>query len=215
MGQIRIALIDDHQVMREGLCELISGEPDMVVVGQAADGRAATELARQTQPDVVVLDITMPRLNGVAAIQRILDICDTHILICSMHTSQRMVLETIGIGARGYVTKHSSSKEIIAGIRAVMTDSVYLSSDIDTPELRVQLASCRSRRRSIQQLSVREKEVLQLIAEGKSTKEIAATLSLSVHTINRHRVRIMDKLNMRTVAELTKYAVREGLSPPT
>jgi len=209
---IRILVVDDHRVVLEGVCSFLKAQSDMEVVGTAGDGRSAIEAARSHRPDVVLLDITMPRLNGLAAIPFILDVTDTRIIGLSVHTSQRIVVETILAGASGYVTKTCSSDEVIAAIRNVAQGRRYLSSDIDEDAIHESISrGLSSANKGV--LTAREKEVLQLLSEGKRTKEIATILYLSEHTVNRHRVRIMDKLGLRGVAELTRYAIREGLSP--
>ncbi len=209
---IRILVVDDHWVVLEGVCSFIKAQADMEVVGTARDGRSAIEAARSHRPDIVLLDITMPKLNGIAAIPFILDVTDTRIIGLSVHTSQRIVVETILAGASGYVTKTCSSNEMIDAIRNVAQGRRYLSSDIDEDAVHESISrGLSSADKGV--LTAREKEVLQLISEGRRTKEIATILYLSEHTVNRHRVRIMDKLGLRGVAELTRYAIREGLSP--
>jgi DNA-binding NarL/FixJ family response regulator len=211
---IRVALVDDHQVVLDGIRRLVSDQPDMEVVGEAVNGRAAVDLVRRHHPDVVVMDISMPDMNGIVAIRRISEVSeDTEVVVLSMHTSRDVVSQALGAGARGYVTKDCSSHEIVNAIHAAARGKRYLSSDIVAQQCGDGASMSATPDVSGPVLSVREKEVLQLIAEGKSTKEIARLLHLSEHTVNRHRVRIMDKLNLRTVAELTRYAIREGLSP--
>jgi DNA-binding NarL/FixJ family response regulator len=211
-GSTKVLLADDHPVVVDGIRQLIAAQSELEVVAIARDGEQAVELSRELRPQVVVLDLSMPKLSGITALQRIREDCrDTRVIVLSMHTSRQMVADSLAAGACGYVTKHSATGEIIRAIHETANGAIYLSSDVrqyDLPE-----PAPGRRRHAHFALSTREREVLQQIAEGKSTKQIAAALSLSEHTINRHRVRIMDKLGVRTVAELTKYAIKEGLSP--
>lgn len=208
----RVLLADDHPIVLDGIRRLIDAERDLEVVAVAQDGEQALDLSRELQPEVVVLDLSMPKLSGVTALQRIREACSaTRVIVLSMHTSRQMVADALAAGARGYVTKHCPTDEIIRAIRDTAKSGVYLSSDVRGYNLAGSVPPRGGRGRSA--LSTREREVLQQIAEGKSTKQIAAALELSEHTVNRHRVRIMDRLGIRTVAELTRYAIKEGLSP--
>ena len=212
---IRVAICDDHQLVLDGIWRLVSDQRDMELVGQATDGHGAVDLVRQHPIDVMVLDIAMPTLNGVVATDRILDVNKyTKIIALSMHISRKMITDMFDAGASAYVTKASPLSELLLAIRAVAKGEKFLSSDIAGDDTLGKLTRSRAKTvRGKKDLSAREKEVLQLIAEGQSTRDIADKLHLSEYTINRHRVRIMDKLDLRTIAELTRYAITEGISP--
>ena len=211
---IRIILADDHKIMREGLRSLIEKQPDMEVVAEAADGRTAVQLAQQLQPDVVIMDIAMPDLNGIQATRQIMDkLRHVKVIALSMHTRKRFVVEMFKAGATGYLLKNCAFDELEHAIRTVVADQTYVSPGIAGSMVEDYVNRWSATESSaFTILSDREAEVLQLLAEGKSTKEIASHLGLSVKTIETHRRRIMDKLDIDNLAELIKYAVREGLT---
>jgi RNA polymerase sigma factor (sigma-70 family) len=210
----RILLVDDHIIVRQGLRMLLEQQPGLKVLAEAADGDTAVKLARQHRPDLVVMDITLPKMNGIEATKRILAaVPTTKVIALSMHSDRRFVLEMLKSGAKGYLLKDSAFDEMAEAIKAVSNGKTYLSAQIT--DLVVQDAV--SRRKDVSGtvfsiLTPREREVLQLLAEGRTTKETAAQLGVSVKTIETHRKQLMDKLNVHSVAELTKYAVREGLT---
>jgi DNA-binding NarL/FixJ family response regulator len=212
---ISILLADDHMIVREGMRSLLEREADMEVVAVADNGRMALQLARELRPDVVVMDIAMPEMNGIEATRRLLN--ETHgirVLILSMHSARRFVVETLAAGAKGYLLKDCASEELVRGIRTVAADETYLSpkvADIIVRDYMKRLPE--SQQPDLAILSSREGEVLQLIAEGLNTKEIAFTLGVSAKTVETHRQQIMKKLNLYSIAELTRYAIREGLTP--
>jgi len=183
-------------------------------VGEAADGRTAIQCVQELNPDVVVMDITMPDMNGMAATRQIIrERSRAKVLILSMHADRRFVAETLGAGAAGYLLKDGAFEELVLAIRTVVAGKTYLSPDIAglmVDEYKQRLSSAKPA--VVPVLSAREREVLQLLAEGQSTKQIAAELGVSVKTIETHRQQIMTKLNLDSIAELTKYAVREGLT---
>lgn len=185
------------------------------VIGEADNGRDAVKLAKKLQPDIVILDIGMPDLNGVEATRQICaEAPRSKVLALSMHTESRFVLGVLEAGASGYLIKDAAFEELAVAIKAVLKGQMYLSPSIAGVVVRQSIGRSGSEPRSERdKLSKREHEVLQLIAEGKSTKEIAATLYVSVKTVETHRKQIMDKLDIHSVAGLTKYAVREGLTP--
>jgi DNA-binding NarL/FixJ family response regulator len=211
---IRIILADDHQIVRQGLRSMLEHNPDIEVVGEAADGRAVLEMAMQLKPDVVVMDIGMPQLNGVDATRKLLeDLPRTHVVALSMHTDRRFIVEIFKAGAKGYVVKDAAFHELASAVRAVVGNRVYLSPRI-AGEVMENVVSDKplDEASAFSRLSSRQREVLQLIAEGKTTKEIAYQLGLCVKTVETHRARMMEALNLFTVADLTRYAIREGVS---
>jgi len=211
---IRILLADDHKIVRDGVRSLIEKEPDMDVIAEAGDGRTAVRLAQELAPAVVVMDISMPDLNGMEAARQIADTApDVRVLALSMYADRRFVSEMLRAGASGYLPKKCAFEELADAIRTVATGRIYLSptiSEVVVQDYVRHLADADAPAPSL--LSAREREVLQLVAEGHSTKQIAVRLGVSAKTIETHRRRIMDKLSLHSVAELTKYAVREGLS---
>jgi two-component system, NarL family, response regulator NreC len=212
--KIKIVIADDHKIMREGLKSLIEKQPDMEVAAEAQDGLAVTKLARKLVPQVIIMDIGMPEMNGIDATRQIIsENKEIKIIALSMHSDRRFVLEMLKAGASGYLLKDSAFEELVNAVHTVMSGQSYLSpriTDIVVKEYLYNMPKSESTVFTV--LTGREREVLQLLAEGKSTKQIAATLNLSVKTVETHRQQIMDKLEIRTVAELTKYAIREGLT---
>ncbi|MHB0999160.1 MAG: response regulator [Armatimonadota bacterium] len=211
---IRVVLADDHKLMREGLCGLLEKQKDITVVGLADNGREAIQLVSKHSPDVVIMDISMPELNGIDATRQIVsEYPKVKVIILSMHLDQRLVGESLKAGAIGYVLKDSAFEDLVAAIKTAQYNHPYFSPQISGIVLDGFLSNISQTDNTsmFTQLSSREREVLQLIAEGKSTKEIAEILNISIKTVEKHRQRIMEKLNINNVAELTKYAVREGL----
>lgn len=206
---IRILLADDHTIVREGLRALLARESDLQVVAEAGDGREALRLAQQTRPDVAVLDLSMPLLNGLEAARQMADReRGPHPILLTMHAEDRYVLEAIRAGVRGYVLKKQAGADLVRAIREVAAGSVYLSPGISAVVADALRSSIRLPEES---LSVREREVLQLVAEGKTTKEISAILGTSVKTADAHRTRLMQKLDIHDIAGLTRYAIRHGI----
>lgn len=205
----RILLADDHSVVRNGFRLILEAQWDMEVVGQASNGRDAVELCEQLQPDVVVMDVTMPELNGIEATRRIDKVSPkTRVLALSMHKDAVYVREILRAGARGYLLKDCSESDFLTAVRAVAVGKGYLSpevSDAVLDDYRKHVTN------PIDLLSTREREVLQLIAESKTNKDIANALNLSVYTVEAHRGRIMEKLNLHSVGELVRFALRNGL----
>ncbi len=211
---IKILLADDHKIFLQGLCSLLQDQPDMKVVAEAHNGREAVKLARTLLPDVVIMDIAMADLNGFEATRQILsEVSDVKVVALSMHSDRRFVREMLQAGALGYVLKCAALEELVTAIRAVLAKQMYLSPGISSGVVKEYLqfvAEANSGKASL--LTPREREVLQLLAEGKTTREIGRLLYVSIKTVETHRKRIMDKLELRSVAELTKFAVREGLT---
>jgi DNA-binding NarL/FixJ family response regulator len=211
---IRILLADDHKILRSGLRGLIEKQPRFEVVAEAANGRSAVKLSQKLTPDIAIMDISMPDLNGIEATRQIIGNSPrTKVIILSVHSEQRFVAEVFKAGASGYLLKDNSFDDLVSAIHAVMTEGTYLCPQIATVVRDDYLQHLlRAAPSTPSTLTAREREVLQLLAEGKATKEIAFSFNLSVKTVEAHRQRIMEKLNIRTVAELTKYAIREGLT---
>lgn len=212
---IRIILADDHKIMLEGLRVLIEKQSDMTVVGEAETGQMAVDMAKELSPDIVIMDITMPDLNGIEAASRIrTESRDTNVIILSMHDDKLYVIKAFKAGVLGYLLKKSAFDELVHAIRTVNNNGIYISSAIANIVIDNFVRSL-SNNKSLMSLPLtnRECEVLKLISEGKSTKEIASTLYVSIKTIESHRKKIMDKVGIYSTAELTKYAIREGLTP--
>lgn len=212
---VRILLADDHAIVREGLRSLIEKEPDMEIVGEAEDGRTALELVRELLPDVVIMDITMPNLNGVEATRHITsEFPEVKVIALSIHSNRRFVTDMLGAGAAGYILKECLFDELVQAIQAVSAGNSYLSPRITSVVVEDYVKRLAIVAESLlAALTSREREVLQLVAEGKSTKQIALKLHVSTKTVEANRRQIMEKLDIHSVAELTKYAVREGLTP--
>lgn len=207
---IRVLLVDDHRLLREALRDALVREPDITVAGEAGDGRSTLELAAKLAPDVIVLDIGLPDLNGIEVAARLLEAQpDVKIVALSAYADKRFVSEMLHAGAAAYVTKSSAATELVRAIRAVAAGQSYLCPEVAGAV--VSEVRGRGQRGAAERLGRREREVLRLIAEGARSLEIAEQLHISPGTVEVHRRNIMRKLGLRTVAELTKYAIREGL----
>ena len=209
MKRIRILLADDHAVVRQGFKMILSSQPDMEIVGEAGNGREAVELAENLKPDIVVMDVAMPELNGIEATRRAIA-ADPRIRVIalSMHKDSAYVREILRAGARGYLLKDSLAGDLVSAIRAVAQGEGYISPAVSNAVLDDYRKHVTN---PIDLLSSREREVLQMLAEGKTNKEIAVVLNLSVYTVDAHRGRIMEKLNVHSINELVRFAVRNGL----
>jgi DNA-binding NarL/FixJ family response regulator len=212
---LRILIADDHTIVREGLRSLLEKEPDLEVVAEAGSGSTALQLARENHPDVVLMDISMPDMNGIDATRQLLaEQGDVRILALSMETDRRFVVEVLKAGAAGYLLKDCAFAELATAIRTVANSETYLPPKITELVIKdylQRIPQCEFPGHD--KLTPREREVLQLISGGKNTKEIAHALDVSVKTVENQRQSIMKKLNLYSIAELTKYAVREGLTP--
>lgn len=214
MSQIRILLADDHTVMRRGLRLLLESQPGFTVVAEASDGREAVERAEATHPDVAVLDIAMPNLSGIEAAQRIADQSPhTATVILSMHSDEGYVLRALKAGARGYLLKDAAEGDLIEAIKAVNLGKTFFSAEIGKMLVEDYIREIRSRgvEDSYELLTSREREILQLLVEGNSNKDIASSLNLSPHTVETHRRNLQDKLNLHSFAELILYAIRKRI----
>jgi DNA-binding NarL/FixJ family response regulator len=214
MKKIRILLADDHTVVRKGLRLLLESQPGFDVIADACDGRETVALAEQHLPDVVVLDVAMPILNGIEAARQISSkFPSTAIVFLSMHSDEGYVLKALKSGARAYLLKDSAEHDLIAAIKAVCEGKAFFSPAISKMLVEDYVRQMRARdvEDSYELLTTREREVLQLLAEGKSNKDIASLLSLSLYTIETHRSNIFQKLNLHSSAELILYAIRKGV----
>ena len=214
MSSITVLLAEDHTIVRKGIRSLLDAERDIDVVGEAENGREAVEIAEVIHPDIVVMDHSMPVLNGLEAMRQIRQRDDgIKVLILTMHTNEEYVFQFLRAGAAGYVVKQSAPNELVAAIRAVAAGQSYLSPSISKTVIDeyVRQSQELAITDSYDALTSREREVLQLIAEGNTNREIATQLHISVKTAGVHRNNIMQKLHLSTMAELTRYAIRKGI----
>jgi len=214
---LRIAIADDHEIVRQGVKNVVENEPDMEICGEATIGRDAVEMVLRTKPDVAILDISMPGLNGIEATRQILKAQPkTKILMFTMHEAEQLVHEVFNAGAQGYLLKSDAGRHLVAAIRSVASGSRYFSSRLsdvifegflkkDVPHLPADPQ---------QKPSSREREIIQLLAEGKSNKEVATTLGISVKTAETHRAAVMRKLGLHSISELVRYAIRNHIIEP-
>lgn len=211
---IKVLLADDHKILRAGLRSLLEAEAHIEVIAEAEDGRQTVSLARNCEPDIIVMDVAMPDMNGVEATRKLNQLLpDVRVLALSGHPDGVYVKGMLEAGAKGYLLKDAASEELIAAINTVAKGRIYVSPSVTDTLVGDYLQRVKGEvGPDSAVLSDREREVLQLVAEGKSTVQIAEILHLSDRTIETHRKRIMDKLGMRTIAELTKYAIREGIT---
>ena len=213
---IRILLADDHEIVRQGLIHILQAQKDFEVVGQAANGRQAVELAVRLRPDIIIMDVSMPDLNGIDATHQIRkEDPDARVIVLSMHHKRQFVLDMLREGVKGYILKSDISEQLIQGIQAVMAGGVYLSPQIAGGVVDNAVnphGDSASGREQSSTLSPREREILQMIAEGNSTKAIASRLNITAKTVESTRRRIGIKLGVTTVAEMTKAAIAEGLT---
>ena len=206
--KIRILLADDHSVVRQGFKLLLGQQPDVEVIGEAGDGAEAVRKALELKPNVIIMDIAMPNLNGVEATRRIMEANpDARILILSMHKDAVYVRETLRAGAKGYLLKEAIDHDLMRAVRAVAAGDGFLSPEVSGTVL----SEYQQTEDPFDQLTARERQVLQLLAEGKVAKEIASELDISIYTVDAHRGRIMKKLALKSSTELVRYAMRKGL----
>jgi len=211
---IRVLIADDHQIVRQGLRTLLEKEPDLKVVAQSEDGRTTVRLARELAPEIIIMDVAMPDLNGIEATRQIVsEMPQVKVIALSMYADRRFVANMLKAGASGYLLKDCAYEELVRAIRVVMAQKTYLSPGVTDIVVKDYVQGAQDQGASVfSVLSPREREVLQLMSEGKSTNQIADSLHVSVKTIETHRQQVMHKLNIHNVAGLTKYAIREGLT---
>jgi DNA-binding NarL/FixJ family response regulator len=217
MMPIQVLLVDDHAIMRDGLRLVLEMQPDIRVIGEAANGRDAVRLAAQLHPEVVVMDITMPELNGIeAARQMSEETPDTRVVILSMHSASEQIFRAFKAGARGYLLKESAGNEVVDAVRAVHGGMRYLSQRIAGTVLDDYMFQRQQAQHEdpLSRLTAREREVLQLVVEGKSSVDIGAVLSLSPKTVESYRSRLMQKLGVENLAALIRFAIAHGITPP-
>ena len=211
---VKVLIADDHQIVRQGLRHLLEKEPDLIVVAEAEDGRSTVRLAREHRPEVIIMDVAMPDLNGIEAARQIIsEMPEMKVIALSMYADRRFVVNMLKAGACGYLLKDCAYEELVRSIRVVLAHKTYLSPGVTDIVVKEYMQGALSPQDSVfSLLTPREREVLQLMSEGRSTNQIAACLNVSVKTVETHRQQLMHKLNRHSVAELTKYAIREGLT---
>ncbi len=213
---IRIILADDHAVLRHGLSKAFQNEPDFEVIAQAKDGRTTVELVKELKPDVVIMDISMPDLNGIEATRQIVtEIPNTKVVALSMHSSKNFIIEMFKAGASGYLLKDCEFDELVNAIKVVTSNRTYISPSISDVVVESYVRNFPEKKdTAFSVLTKREREILQLLTEGQTTKQIAKNLHISTKTVEVHRLNVMNKLKIDSIAQLTKYAIQEGLTQP-
>lgn len=218
MSPVRILIADDHEIVRRGLRALLEAQPEWEVVAEAVTGRDALEKARQTTPNIAIVDVGMPELNGLETTRQLLKMLpQTEVLILTMHENEQIVREVLDAGARGYVLKSDAGRDLVTAVDALCQHRTFFSSKISELLLNSYLKH-QDRTESLEsprsRLTAREREIVQLLAEGKSNKEVASALNISIKTAETHRTNIMNKLDLRSVTELVRYAVRNNIVEP-
>ena len=218
MNPVRILVADDHEIVRRGLRAILEAKPNWEVVAEAVTGREVVEQAKETTPDIAIIDVGMPELNGLEATRQLLKaLPQTEVLILTMHESEQIVREVLDAGARGYVLKSDAGRDLVAAVEALCLHRTFFSSKISEMLLDSYLRHSDRTETSDGprgRLTAREREIVQLLAEGKSNKEVACALNISIKTAETHRTNIMNKLDLRSVTELVRYAVRNNMVEP-
>jgi DNA-binding NarL/FixJ family response regulator len=210
---VKILLVDDHQLMRQGLRAMLEEQPNMLVIGEADNGRAAVRMTRELSPDIVLMDLTMPDLNGIEATRQLrAENPHTRVIALSMHHERQFILQHFAASGSGYLPKDSPVEDVVAAIDTVMRGEVYLSPKLAGTVISECIGGVPEHGAFCSTLTPREREILQLVAEGKNAKEIAHMLHISSKTVEGHRRQVMEKLKIYSVAELTRYAIREGMT---
>jgi len=215
MNKIRVLLAEDHTIVRKGLRSLLDAETDIEIVGEAEDGQQAIELVQRLLPDVVLMDITMPILNGLEATRQIKKLFpQVKVVVLTVHSTEEYIFQILRAGASGYVVKQAAVSELVQAIQAVYRGASFLSPSISHQVVEEYGRRAEAMENKLNRLTDREREVLQLIAEGRTHREIAQLLHVTVKTVEAHRAHLTDKLNLRSTAELTRYALRKGMISP-
>lgn len=213
MKSVRILVADDHEIVRRGVCSLLASQPGWTVVGEAVTGRDAVKKAEKLKPDIVILDISMPELNGLEATRQILKaVPQAEVLILTIHDSEQVARQVLSAGARGYVLKSDAARNLVTAIDTLCQHKPYFTSAVSEMVFRDFLKSSRSEEQSAaDRLTQREREIVQLLAEGKSNKEVASILGISVKTAETHRRNVLSKLNLHSISDLIHYAIRNKI----
>lgn len=215
MNPLRIMIADDHELVRKGLRSVLDGQPGWTICGEAVNGRDAVEKAKQLKPDVMIMDVTMPELNGLEATRQILkDRPKTEVLILTVHESEQLVGEVLAAGARGYILKGDTTRLLVSAIESIAQHKPFFTGTASEVVLGGYLRPgqpARKESRALPRLTAREREIVQLLAEGQSNKEVSTTLGISVKTVDAHRANIMHKLNLHSVTDLVRYAIRNNI----
>lgn len=215
MKKIKIILVDDHELVRAGISSLLEKMDGVDVIGEAGNGRDALKLIKQMMPDIVLMDIAMAQMNGIEATRRIKKLCkDTRVIILSMYSNEEYVLQALQAGASGYLLKDAATLELELAVKAVSRNEIYLSPGVSRHVVESYKKRVSTEGHFVGQLTQRQREILQLIAEGRTTKEIASILSVAVKTVDAHRTQMMNRLDIHDIAGLVRYAIRVGLINP-
>lgn len=209
----RILLVDDHEFVRRGLRALLEMQPGWEVCGEAVDGRSAVKMAATLAPDIIVMDVSMPQLNGLDAARQVVERASGgKVIILSMHQTEEFVREALAAGASGYVLKSDAGRDLVNAVQAVLGGGTYFSSQVAAIVRQSLIGGGPARVRASKPLTTREREIVQLLAEGKLNRDVSGALGISVKTVETHRARVMRKLGVKTVADLVRYAVRNGIT---